>query len=266
MAPSTSDWKQFLKIPGNANCCDCGHSEPRWASINLGITLCIACSGVHRSLGVHHSKVRSLTLDAWEPEIVKVMMELGNHVVNRVYEARVDDSVRRASERCDDAVREAWIRAKYVDRRFVRPIMMSSVGESLNDVAESVEVRKMEAGAAEIGGGGEERAALKVVRRWSVRRLRRRPNSKSRQVGAAADAVEQGLTAIDEDAKSSTSNVSAGSVLVIGGDFCDTVQLKEEMALSSDQESTGEEDDSVLGEISRNCNLLLSLIIIIMLF
>lgn len=43
------------------------------------------CSGIHRSLGVHYSKVRSLTLDAWEPEMVRVMRDLGNSVVNSIY-------------------------------------------------------------------------------------------------------------------------------------------------------------------------------------
>ncbi|MEQ2157831.1 Arf-GAP with coiled-coil, ANK repeat and PH domain-containing protein 2 [Goodea atripinnis] len=63
--------QKVLAIPGNACCCDCGQADPRWASINLGITLCIQCSGIHRSLGVHFSKVRSLTLDSWEPELLK---------------------------------------------------------------------------------------------------------------------------------------------------------------------------------------------------
>lgn len=124
--------EEFYKIPGNDKCCDCGSEEPRWASINLGITLCIACSGVHRSLGVHYSKVRSLTLDGWEPEIVKVMMELGNNAINDIYEAnyiessvnRSDDEsqstqVRRATSDCDIAVREAWIKTKYIDKAFV---------------------------------------------------------------------------------------------------------------------------------------------------
>uniref|UniRef100_A0A673BTB7 Arf-GAP with coiled-coil, ANK repeat and PH domain-containing protein n=1 Tax=Sphaeramia orbicularis TaxID=375764 RepID=A0A673BTB7_9TELE len=73
-------------LPGNEQCCDCGQADPRWASINLGILLCIECSGIHRSLGVHCSKVRSLTLDTWEPELLKLMCELGNSVINHIYE------------------------------------------------------------------------------------------------------------------------------------------------------------------------------------
>ncbi|KAH9323365.1 hypothetical protein KI387_018004, partial [Taxus chinensis] len=45
------------KVPGNDVCADCGCPEPDWASLNLGILLCIECSGVHRNLGVHISKV-----------------------------------------------------------------------------------------------------------------------------------------------------------------------------------------------------------------
>ena len=46
--------------------------DPEWASINLGVLVCIECSGIHRSMGVHISKVRSFTLDKWEPDLVKV--------------------------------------------------------------------------------------------------------------------------------------------------------------------------------------------------
>ncbi|XP_013925191.1 PREDICTED: arf-GAP with coiled-coil, ANK repeat and PH domain-containing protein 2 [Thamnophis sirtalis] len=109
-------------IAGNVVCCDCGLADPRWASINLGITLCIECSGIHRSLGVHFSKVRSLTLDSWEPELLKLMCELGNSVINRVYEAnREKMGAKKPQPGSQRQEKEEYIRAKYVDRRFVSP-------------------------------------------------------------------------------------------------------------------------------------------------
>nr|XP_020820317.1 arf-GAP with coiled-coil, ANK repeat and PH domain-containing protein 2 isoform X1 [Phascolarctos cinereus] len=106
-------------IPGNASCCDCGLPDPRWASINLGITLCIECSGIHRSLGVHFSKVRSLTLDTWEPELLKLMCELGNDVINRVYEAKIEKMGIKKPQPGQRQEKEAYIKAKYVERKFV---------------------------------------------------------------------------------------------------------------------------------------------------
>ncbi|XP_059615739.1 arf-GAP with coiled-coil, ANK repeat and PH domain-containing protein 2 [Phlebotomus argentipes] len=173
------NWEYFLTIPGNSMCCDCGHPQPKWASINLGITLCIACSGIHRSLGVHYSKVRSLTLDAWEPEIIKVMTELGNGVVNRIYEATADGAaVERATENCDISVREAWIKAKYVERRFVASL--TSITDAL--CAES----------ARNFGTNHRRGKAFQAARWSVKKLRRRQKSTSLKATPAAEETASG--------------------------------------------------------------------------
>ncbi|XP_017558109.1 arf-GAP with coiled-coil, ANK repeat and PH domain-containing protein 2 isoform X4 [Pygocentrus nattereri] len=113
--------QRVMTIPGNGTCCDCGQPDPKWASINLGITLCIQCSGIHRSLGVHFSKVRSLTLDTWEPELLKLMCELGNGVINQIYEARrVELGAKKPQPGDPRQEVESYIKAKYVDRRFVR--------------------------------------------------------------------------------------------------------------------------------------------------
>ncbi|XP_060623181.2 arf-GAP with coiled-coil, ANK repeat and PH domain-containing protein 2 isoform X1 [Anolis sagrei] len=115
-----SSLQRVQSIAGNALCCDCGLADPRWASINLGITLCIECSGIHRSLGVHFSKVRSLTLDSWEPELLKLMCELGNDVINRIYEANLKESAaKKPLPGSDRQEKEEYIRAKYVAKRFV---------------------------------------------------------------------------------------------------------------------------------------------------
>ncbi|KAJ6945727.1 ADP-ribosylation factor GTPase-activating protein AGD3 [Populus alba x Populus x berolinensis] len=76
------------RVCGNDKCADCGAPEPDWASLNLGVLVCIECSGVHRNLGVHISKVRSLTLDVkvWEPSVISLFQSLGNAFANSVWE------------------------------------------------------------------------------------------------------------------------------------------------------------------------------------
>uniref|UniRef100_A0A8C7SR05 Arf-GAP with coiled-coil, ANK repeat and PH domain-containing protein n=1 Tax=Oncorhynchus mykiss TaxID=8022 RepID=A0A8C7SR05_ONCMY len=115
--------EEVQAIPGNMQCCDCGEPGPDWASINLGITLCIVCSGIHRSLGVHFSKVRSLTLDSWEPELVRLMCELGNTAINRIYEGRIDEiTIKKPHPSSPRGDKESWIRSKYVEKKFIQKL------------------------------------------------------------------------------------------------------------------------------------------------
>jgi len=109
---------------GNQWCADCGSgSKVEWVSINLGIILCIECSGIHRSLGTHISKVRSLTLDikSFTVDIVEVLLLVGNRVSNMVWEARLDPAVKPAPQATREQ-RLKFITAKYVNKEYVEPI------------------------------------------------------------------------------------------------------------------------------------------------
>ncbi|NXN99469.1 ACAP2 protein, partial [Rhinopomastus cyanomelas] len=153
-------------IPGNAACCDCGLADPRWASINLGITLCIECSGIHRSLGVHFSKVRSLTLDSWEPELLKLMCELGNDVINRIYEAKMEKvGMKKPQPGSQRQEKEAYIRAKYVERKFVekQPASVSLIESGIKVLPQSQE-DKRHSGPENTLLAGEQGAAFQKVR------------------------------------------------------------------------------------------------------
>uniref|UniRef100_A0A8C1IDD6 Arf-GAP with coiled-coil, ANK repeat and PH domain-containing protein n=1 Tax=Cyprinus carpio TaxID=7962 RepID=A0A8C1IDD6_CYPCA len=120
--------QRILCLPGNQQCCDCGQADPRWASINLGVLLCIECSGIHRSLGVHCSKVRSLTLDSWEPELLKLMCELGNSIINHIYEGSCEEQgLKKPGPNSSRQEKEAWIKAKYVEKKFLKKMMASEV-------------------------------------------------------------------------------------------------------------------------------------------
>jgi Arf-GAP/coiled-coil/ANK repeat/PH domain-containing protein len=107
---------------GNEVCADCGQSDPEWASINTGITLCLQCSGVHRSLGVHITKVRSLAMDEWPASRLELMKQVGNTLFNRVYEGVLSEENRalRPVPSSDRATRDAYIRAKYVDKKYFK--------------------------------------------------------------------------------------------------------------------------------------------------
>ncbi|CAN0906102.1 ADP-ribosylation factor GTPase-activating protein AGD1 [Linum grandiflorum] len=134
------------RVAGNDRCADCGAPEPDWASLNLAVLICIECSGVHRNLGVHISKVRSLTLDvkAWEPSVLMLFQSLGNHCANSIWEELMNSdasttmpvaeemskgsskadkqrlfNIRRPNHNDPITLKEQFIHAKYKEKIFV---------------------------------------------------------------------------------------------------------------------------------------------------
>ena len=84
---------EFLRnLAGNDACADCGTAKPGWASLNLGTLICIECSGIHRNLGTHISKVRSLDLDSWSASHLELMKAIGNRLANSVWEEALQSS------------------------------------------------------------------------------------------------------------------------------------------------------------------------------
>ncbi|XP_077428097.1 arf-GAP with GTPase, ANK repeat and PH domain-containing protein 2 isoform X7 [Vanacampus margaritifer] len=106
---------------GNNLCVDCEAQNPTWASLNLGALICIECSGIHRNLGTHLSRVRSLDLDDWPGELTQVLSAIGNHTANSIWEGRTLGRA-KPTPAASREERESWIRAKYEQRAFVPPL------------------------------------------------------------------------------------------------------------------------------------------------
>ncbi|XP_061400009.1 stromal membrane-associated protein 1 [Musca vetustissima] len=107
---------QMLRDEDNKYCVDCDAKGPRWASWNLGVFLCIRCAGIHRNLGVHISRVKSVNLDTWTPEQVISLQQMGNSRARAVYEAQLPDGFRRPQT---DTALESFIRAKYEHKKYL---------------------------------------------------------------------------------------------------------------------------------------------------
>ncbi|XP_053408122.1 centaurin-gamma-1A-like isoform X27 [Mercenaria mercenaria] len=120
---STTDPAGILAIRntrGNNQCADCGAPAPEWASLNLGTLICIECSGIHRNLGTHLSRVRSLGLDEWPLDLIHVMTSIGNTVANSVWEFNLKGRTKPAPNGARND-KEQWIRAKYDSKEFLPP-------------------------------------------------------------------------------------------------------------------------------------------------
>eukprot|EP01103_Thecamoeba_quadrilineata_P000756 TRINITY_DN10667_c0_g1_i1.p1 TRINITY_DN10667_c0_g1~~TRINITY_DN10667_c0_g1_i1.p1 ORF type:complete len:761 (+),score=156.69 TRINITY_DN10667_c0_g1_i1:54-2336(+) len=120
-------------IQGNDNCADCGRRGPEWVSINLGVILCLECSGVHRSLGTHISKIRSLTLDRLDPEVILFIRSIGNQKFNELMEKNVPNKLERPQDTAESSQLESWIQAKYREKLFLSKCSSDDINKALHE-------------------------------------------------------------------------------------------------------------------------------------
>ncbi|OAY65707.1 ADP-ribosylation factor GTPase-activating protein AGD12 [Ananas comosus] len=114
--------KELTLKSDNRICADCGAPDPKWASANIGVFLCLKCSDIHRSLGPDVSKVLSVTLDEWSDGDIDSMVEVGgNSYANSIYEAFLPKGYPKPKADSSYEDRTNFIRSKYELQEFLKP-------------------------------------------------------------------------------------------------------------------------------------------------
>lgn len=130
------------KTPGNYVCCDCGSQDPTWLSTNLGILTCIECSGIHREMGVHISRIQSLELDKLGTSELLLAKNVGNNSFNEIMEGNLPTPSPKPTPSSDMTARKEYITAKYVEHKYSRK-MCASGAEKLSELLEAVKSRDL---------------------------------------------------------------------------------------------------------------------------
>ncbi|XP_015688808.1 ADP-ribosylation factor GTPase-activating protein AGD12-like isoform X1 [Oryza brachyantha] len=122
IAGKTRKLKDLMLKSDNRICADCSAPDPKWASANIGVFLCLKCGDVHRALGPDVSKVLSVTLDDWSDSDIDSMVEVGgNSYANSIYEAFLPKDHPKPKPDSTMEYRTKFIRAKYETQDFLKP-------------------------------------------------------------------------------------------------------------------------------------------------
>ncbi|KAG2374528.1 hypothetical protein C9374_010812 [Naegleria lovaniensis] len=117
-SPSPQDLLKLSKIPGNESCADCQVPKPQWVDVAQGVFICIQCAGIRRSnISVTICRVKSLNLDRWNQAEYQHVSSLGNLIVNRRLEAKLDSETKSQFVHSGNSkLMETFIVSKYVHR------------------------------------------------------------------------------------------------------------------------------------------------------
>ena len=122
--------KELRALPSNKECAECTASPSTWASVSLGVFVCMDCAQVHRNLGAHLSKVKScMGTYLWCPDELERMREIGNARALALHTggAPRGTDLSKPAAGSPFEVRDRYARAKYEAKGWMHPGGMAAV-------------------------------------------------------------------------------------------------------------------------------------------
>lgn len=127
---------KLLKKEENKLCADCKSVSPQWASINLGVFICIECSGCHRELGTHISKIKSINLDTWPKDILENFKKIDNQIANKYWEYNLHNydfgSLKKNRNKLMSFIRDKYEHKKWANKNEIDPMTRITKESKIN--------------------------------------------------------------------------------------------------------------------------------------
>ncbi|NXH09287.1 SMAP1 protein, partial [Bucco capensis] len=201
---------------------------PRWASWNTGVFICIRCAGIHRNLGVHISRVKSVNLDQWTPEQIQCMQEMGNTKARLLYEANLPENFRRpqTDQAVEFFIRDKYEKKKYYDKNAINAFNISSdaaqplaSSPSLQAAAEKSKAEKEKEKKKE--EKKRERESEKPSKQLAVEKPQKKEDQQSEAKASPKKSSEPSidLLGLDGPAEASVTNGGTAAVTALNDDL-----------------------------------------------
>lgn len=133
----TALFKRLGSRKENNICADCKTCGATWTSMSFGVFVCITCSGIHRSFGMHITRVRSTKLDSWTLADSKIMEIIGNTVANLYWEHTLPPGKQVKLD--SDSERAHYIKQKYISKLWVKQGVQDPVSLVLKNFSTKTE-------------------------------------------------------------------------------------------------------------------------------
>lgn len=147
---------EFIAQPANIRCADCNcklsAAQDAWASVNLGVLVCMRCAALHRGLGVSNSRIKSLVYDRWDMPTARGLMAVGNERAHDLYLGNLPASVKPPGKKADEERLKTFIHNKYIKLKWADSEWKSTLTESRKSTLTESRLRASKVAAATVRG------------------------------------------------------------------------------------------------------------------